>query len=394
MKAKSGAYEIPYARQTISDSDIQAVLGVMRSDYLTQGPSVVGFEEAICSYCDAKYGVATNSATSALHIACKALNLGPKDLFWTSPISFVASANCALYCGAEVDFVDIDPYSYNLCPNALETKLKKAQKTGALPKIVMPVHFAGNPCRMSEIRQLSFKYGFKVIEDASHAVGSEWDSIKVGGCKHSDVTVFSFHPVKIITSAEGGMALTNDIEITDKMRQLRNHGILRNKYKACQQHSDEIWNYEQVCLGFNYRMNDLEAALGKSQLASIDTFIRKRNELANLYSSYLDDVPITSQKVNPDDISSYHLYSIRLNKDVTKHTQKAVYNHMHNQGVKVNLHYIPIHLQPYYSKLGFKRGDFPEAEKYYQECMSLPLYPSLQRDEVNYVCDQLLDVLR
>ena len=366
----------------------------MRSDYLTQGPSIPGFEEAMCSYCDAKYGVATNSATSALHIACKALGLGPGDLFWTSPISFVASANCALYCGAQVDFVDIDPNSYNLCPNALETKLKKAKKTGVLPKIVMPVHFAGNPCRMEEIRQLSIKYRFKIIEDASHAVGMHYNSVKVGGCKYSDVTVFSFHPVKIITSAEGGMALTNNIEITNKMRQLRNHGILRNKYTTCHKHPDEIWNYEQVFLGFNYRMNDLEAALGKSQLVSIDKFIRKRNELANLYTNYLQDISITPQKVDSHDVSSYHLYSIRLDKNVIKNNQRAVYNHMHSQGVKVNLHYIPIHLQPFYSKLGFKRGDFPEAEKYYQECMSLPLYPSLQRDEVIYVCDQLLDVLR
>ena len=378
---------IPYGRQDISQADIDAIVEVLRSDYLTQGPVVPGFEKAVVQYCGAEHAVAVNSATSSLHIACLALGLGPGDWLWTSPNTFVASANAALYCGARVDFVDIDPRTYNMSSDHLKEKLEQAEKEGRLPKIVMPVHFAGQSCDMSAIHALSQQYGFKIIEDASHAIGASYSNIKVGSCTHSHITVFSFHPVKIITSGEGGMAMTNDIELANRMRRLRTHGITNEKELMHPRSENEIWNYQQIQLGFNYRMTDIQAALGLSQLQRLDEFVSRRHEIAERYNAELKSLPITMPYQASVAYSSYHLYPIRVSEAKSGKTQRQVYDSLWQNGIAANLHYIPVHRQPYYENLGFKAGDFPESEKFHREVISLPIYPKLldaqQADVIN-----------
>ena len=371
---------IPYGRQNISQEDIDAVIDVLQSDFLTQGPAVLSFERTVADYCGTDYAVAANSATSALHIACLSLNVGPGDWVWTSPITFVASANCALFCGAKVDFVDIDPRTYNLCPKKLELKLKEAESTGRLPKVVIPVHLSGQPCDMKAIGMLAKQYGFKIIEDASHSIGGKYYDEPIGSCKHSDITVFSFHPVKIITTGEGGMALTNNNALASKMKRLTSHGITRDS-ELMSHKPDGPWYYQQIDLGFNYRMTDLQAALGNSQMERLDEFVSKRHKLAQRYDELLEKLPLTIPWQHPDSYSGRHLYVIRLNLEQIKQTHLEVFESLHRQGIGVNLHYIPVHFQPYYQKMGFKPGDFPEAENYYKEAISLPLLPTLSDKE-------------
>ena len=380
---------IPYARQSISQSDIDAVVQVLNSDFLTQGPVVPAFEEAVANYCHAKHAVATSNATSALHLACLALGLGQGDILWTSPITFVASANCALYCGASVDFVDIDPQTYNLCPVALEDKLVAAQKTGQLPKIVVAVHMCGQPCDMQAIHALSVKFGFKLVEDASHAIGAKYQGEYVGGGRYSDITVFSFHPVKIITSCEGGMALTNNTHWAKTMMRLRSHGISNEPMDMTVQPENEIWNYQQHELGFNYRMSEIHGALGLSQFQRIDEFLITRHKIAKKYDEALADLPIVTPWQHPDCVSSYHLYPIRISKSKHGLTQKQVYADLHLANIKVNLHYIPVYLQPFYANKGFKRGYCKNAESYFQEAISLPMYAEMTQAQQEEVCRQI-----
>ena len=380
---------IPYGRQDISETDIQAVVDVLRSDYLTQGPAVPAFEKAVASYSGAQHAVAVNSATSALHIACLALGVGKGDIVWTSPITFVASANCALYCGASVDFVDIDAKTYNLSVEKLEERLIQAKLLGKLPKVVIPVHLCGQPCDMRAIGKLSKEYGFKVIEDASHAIGGKYLGKPVGNCEYSDITVFSFHPVKIITTGEGGMALTNKPELARKMQLLRSHGITRDEQEMTHI-PDGPWYYQQIALGLNYRMTDIQAALGLSQMSRLDSFVAKRHEIANRYNELLKDLPLTLPYQHADNFSALHLYVIRLQLDKINKTHKQVFKSLCAAGVGVNLHYIPVYRQPYYRQFGYNVSDFPESEKYYEEAISLPIYsqltPSLQ--------DSVADILR
>ncbi len=375
---------IPYGRQDISEADIQAVVEVLRSDFLTQGPAVPAFEKAIADYCGAQHAVAVNSATSALHIACLALGVGPGDWVWTSPITFVASANCALYCGAQVDFVDIDPCTYNLSVERLAEKLAQAKKSGCLPKVVIPVHLCGQPCGMADIRALGQRYGFKIIEDASHAIGGRYKGEPIGNCRYSDITVFSFHPVKIITTGEGGMALTNDVSLAKHMQLLRSHGITRDV--ADMTHSpDGPWYYQQIDLGFNYRMTDIQAALGLSQMRRLDEFVNKRHAIAQRYDELLADLPVIIPSKHPDSYSGLHLYVIRLKLNQIRRTHREVFETMSAASIGVNIHYIPVYRQPYYEQLGFKPGHCLEAEKYYSEAISLPLYSALteaQHDQV------------
>jgi UDP-4-amino-4,6-dideoxy-N-acetyl-beta-L-altrosamine transaminase len=380
---------IPYARQSISQSDIDAVVQVLNSDFLTQGPMVPAFESAVANYCHAKHAVATTNATSALHLACLALGLGQGDILWTSPITFVASANCALYCGASVDFVDIDPQTYNLCPVALEDKLVAAQKTGQLPKIVVAVHMCGQPCDMQAIHALSVKYGFNLIEDASHAIGAKYQGEYVGGGRYSDITVFSFHPVKIITSCEGGMALTNNTQWAKTMMRLRSHGISNEPMDMTVQPENEIWNYQQHELGFNYRMSEIHGALGLSQFQRIDEFLITRHKIAKTYDEALADLPIVTPWQHPNVVSSYHLYPIRISKSKHGLTQKQVYADLHLANIKVNLHYIPVYLQPFYANKGFKRGYCKNAESYFQEAISLPMYADMTQAQQEEVCRQI-----
>lgn len=372
---------IPYGRQDISQADIDAVVEVLRSDFLTQGSTVPRFEQAAAKSCGVQHGVAVNSATSALHIACLALNLGPGDWLWTSPNTFVASANAALYCGAKVDFVDIDPRTYNLCPQKLEQKLQLAEKNGTLPKVVMPVHFAGQPCDMPPIHALSQQYGFKIIEDASHAIGASYNNIKVGSCTHSHITVFSFHPVKIITTGEGGMVMANDDGIANRLRRLRTHGITKEKALMQQRPDNEIWNYQQIELGFNYRMTDIQAALGLSQTQRLDEFVSRRHEIAERYDAELRSLPVTTPHQTPDIYSSYHLYPIRVSEIECGKTQRQIFDALWQNGIAANVHYIPVHRQPYYESLGFKAGDFPKAERLHREVISLPIYPILTNEQ-------------
>ena len=395
MQVPSGRSKamISYGRQDISQADIDAVVGVLRSDFLTQGPTVPRFEQAVVDYCGVQHGVAVNSATSALHIACLALNLGPGDWLWTSPNTFVASANVALYCGATVDFVDIDPRTYNMSVECLEKKLELAEKEGCLPKIVMPVHFAGQPCDMPAIHALSQQYGFKIIEDASHAIGASYNNTKVGSCAHSDITVFSFHPVKIITTGEGGMAMTNDDELANRLRRLRTHGITNDKALMQLRPDNEIWNYQQIELGFNYRMTDIQAMLGCSQMQRLDEFVRRRHEIAERYNAELRLLKITIPHQTPRMRSSYHLYPICVREAESGKTQRQIYNALLHNGVSANLHYIPVHRQPYYENLGFKGGDFPEAERFYKEVISLPMYPRLQQQQQETVVRILKEAL-
>jgi UDP-4-amino-4,6-dideoxy-N-acetyl-beta-L-altrosamine transaminase len=372
---------IPYGRQDINRSDIDAVIDVLNSDYLTQGPVLPLFEESFASYLGAKRALAVNSATSALHLACLALDLGPRDWLWTTPISFVASANCALYCGAQVDFVDIDPRTYNLCPKALELKLVAAQKNSTLPKVLVAVHLCGQPCDMVAIHGLSQKYGFRIIEDASHAIGSKYMGEFVGACRYSDITVLSFHPVKIITTGEGGMLLTNDDIVAERAALLRSHGITRDQAQMTHE-PDGSWYYQQIALGFNYRMTDFQAALGMSQMKRLGDFVARRQDLATRYDELLVDFPIATPWQHPDGSSSRHLYVIRLKLDKIFKTHRLVFEELRKHGVGVNLHYIPIYSQPYYQNMGFKRDNFPEAEKYYAE--------DVQQDYVVTVLNRIL----
>ena len=375
---------IPYGRQDITQADIDAVVGVLQSDFLTQGPQVPLFEKTVAEHVGARHALAVNSATSALHIACLALGLGPGDWLWTTPITFVASANCGLYCGAQVDFVDIDPRTYNLCPQALERKLTAAQAAGRLPKVVVAVHLCGQPCDMAAIHALGQRYGFKLIEDASHAIGGKYKGEFIGNGRYSDITVFSFHPVKIITTAEGGMALTNDPELANKMALLRSHGITRNP--AQMTHApDGPWYYQQIDLGFNYRMTELQAALGVNQMARLDDYVASRHALAARYDTLLAELPLTRPWQHPDSYSGLHLYVIRLQLERIGKTHRQVFDSLREQGIGVNLHYIPVHTQPYYQQMGFKAGDFPEAARYYAEAISLPMFQTMSEAQQDLV---------
>jgi len=375
---------IPYGRQNISLKDIEAVTKVLLSDFITQGPVVPEFECKLKEITGAKYATAVNSATSALHIACLALGLKEGDVLWTVPNTFVASANCALYCGATVDFVDIDPETLNMSIQNLHSKLKLAEKLGKLPKIVIPVHLTGEPCDMALIKALSDKYGFKVIEDASHAVGGRYKDAAIGASTYSDVTIFSFHPVKIITSGEGGAALTNDLNIDQKMKRLRSHGITREK-SLMERPNSSPWYYEQIDLGFNYRMTDIHAALGLSQLECLNEFINKRHAIAKFYDQELANSNLTTPKRSPESMSALHLYVVQVDK--FKHEE--IFRSLYEKGIGVNVHYIPVHTQPYYQKMGFKWGDFPNCEAYYRRAISLPIYPTLEPEQQKYVIDQL-----
>lgn len=383
---------IPYGRQDISQADINAVVEVLQSDFLTQGPKVPLFEQTVAQHVGAKHALAVNSATSALHIACLALGLTQGDWLWTTPITFVASANCGLYCGAQVDFVDIDPATYNLCPKALEQKLITAEKAGKLPKVLVPVHFSGQPCDMQAIHKLSQKYGFKIIEDASHAIGGKYQGEYIGNCQYSDITVFSFHPVKIITTAEGGMALTNSDELATKMNLYRSHGVTRDQNLMTHE-PDGPWYYQQVDLGFNYRMTELQAALGISQMTRLDEFVAKRHELAVRYNELLANLPITLPWQHPDSYSGLHLYVIRLQLDKITKNHRQVFEELRAQGIGVNLHYIPVHTQPYYQQMGFEEGQFPQAEQYYKEAISLPIFPSLNLKKQKIVINKLSKII-
>ena len=375
---------IPYGRQEINQNDIDAVIDVLKSDLITQGPVVPLFEKTVADLCNAKYSVAVNSATSALHIACLALGVGQDDIVWTTPITFVASANCALYCGATIDFVDIDPRTYNMSVERLSEKLEQAKKTGKLPKVLILVHMCGQSCDMAGIFSLSNQYGFKIIEDASHAIGGKYRDEPIGNCRYSEITVFSFHPVKIITTGEGGMALTNDSALTNKMQLLRSHGITRDENEMAHT-SEGSWYYEQIGLGYNYRMNDIQAALGLSQLQRLDEFVSSRHAIANRYENLLADLPVITPWQHADNYSALHLYVIRLNLADIDKTHSQVFEALRGAGIGVNLHYIPVYRQPYYESLGFKAGYCPEGERYYAEAISIPMYPGLTVKQQNKV---------
>ncbi|KJS76527.1 MAG: spore coat protein [Comamonadaceae bacterium BICA1-1] len=384
---------IRYGQQEITQADIDAVVAVLQSLNLTQGPNIPQFEQSVLEHTGAKHAVAVNSATSALHIACMALDLSPGDWLWTSPNTFVASANCALYCGAKVDFVDIDPRTYNLCPQKLEAKLIDAEKIGRLPKIVIPVHLTGQPCDMAAIHALGQKYGFKIIEDASHAIGGKYKGEPIGNGRYSDITVFSFHPVKIITTAEGGMALTNSDELANRLCLLRSHGITRDAALMTEPMHGP-WYYQQVALGYNYRMTDMQAALGVSQMTRLDQYVAKRHDIAQRYNQLLANLPITLPWQQPDSYSAYHLYVIRLQLDKIKTTHLQVFEALRAKDIMVNLHYIPVHTQPFYQQMGFHQGDYPEAELYYREAISIPMHPSLTADEQDYVVTSIEEAMR
>ena len=382
---------LPYGRQTITDADIAAVVAVLRSPFLTQGPVVPAFEQAVASKVNAVYGVAVNSATSALHIACLALGLGPGDRLWTSPITFVASANCGRYCGADVDFVDIDPATGLMSVAALEQKLEQAERSGILPNVVVPVHLAGSSCDMAAIGVLAERYGFAVLEDASHAIGGRYRDEPVGNCRHSAITVFSFHPVKIITTGEGGLATTNDHRLAQRMADLRSHGITKDEMRF-ERPAPGSWSYEQQDLGFNYRLTDLQAALGLSQLERLETIVAERQRLHELYRQSLSSLPMSLLEIPPTLSSALHLAVIRLHDRAPEH-HRSVFDGLCGAGIGVQLHYSPVHLQPYYRRLGFEEGDFPEAEAYALNAISLPLYPGLQEHEQEKVVQVLATLL-
>lgn len=379
---------IPYGRQDINQADIDAVIEVLKSDFLTQGPMVPRFERVVAEHVGANHALAVNSATSALHIACLALGLGAGDWLWTSPITFVASANCGLYCGAKVDFVDIALGTYNLCPEALEQKLKQAEKESKLPKVVVAVHLCGQPCDMQAIHALSKRFGFHVIEDASHAIGGKYKNEYIGCSRYSDITVFSFHPVKIVTTAEGGMALTNSDALAEKMGLYRCHGITRDP-KLMTKEFDGPWYYQQVELGYNYRMTELQAALGVTQMNRLDYFVSCRHKIAGRYNELLKDLPVVLPWQSPDSYSGLHLYVIRLDLERISSTHREVFEKLRECGIGVNLHYIPVHTQPYYQEMGFGIGDFPNAESYYAEAISLPMYPSMSNEQQDQVAQEL-----
>ena len=381
---------IYYGKQCIDEHDINAVIKVLKSDFLTQGPAIEKFEQAVAEYCGAKYAVAVTNATSALHIACKAAGLGAGDVLWTSPITFTASANCGRYCGADVDFVDIDNDTYNMSVTALKEKLEKSE---VKPKVVVPVHLAGQSCEMEKIHKLSEQYGFTVIEDASHAIGADYKDTKVGCCKYSDMVVFSFHPVKIITTGEGGMVLTNNEDLYKKLTLYRSHCITRDP-ELMTKEADGPWYYQQIGLGFNYRMTDVQAALGYSQLTKVDKFVARRRHLAARYNELLKDLPVKLPYQNPKTNSSWHLYLVRVDFSKVNKTKVQIFAEMKEKGVCLNLHYIPVHTQPYYQNLGFKNGDFPVSEKYYEEVFTLPLYYSLTDEQQDYIVNALKEVLQ
>jgi len=385
---------IPDGRQDINEADVNAVIEVLRSDFLTQGPKVPEFEQTVLDYCKASHAIAVNSGTSALHIACRALSVGPGDIVWTSPITFVASANCALYCGAAVDFVDIDPLTYNLSPDRLAEKLDQAEKLGNLPKAVIPVHFSGQPCDIASIYELSKKYNFRIIEDASHAIGGRYRGEPIGNCRYSDITVFSFHPVKVVTTGEGGMCVTNDTGLAERMTRYRAHGITTKPELMNPRSGEEIWNYQQIDLGHNYRMTDLEAALGVSQMKRLDEFVSKRHALAGRYDELLQDLPVITPWQHPDAYSGMHLYVIRLKLNEVERTHRQVYEATVEHNIGVNLHYIPVYRQPYYEEMGFKKGYCLEAERYYCDAISIPVYPRLTYDLQDMVVNVLRDSLQ
>lgn len=374
-------------------ADIEAVVEVLKSDWITQGPAIPDFEKVVAEYCGAKYAVAVTSATAALHIACLAAELGPDDWLWTSSNTFVASANCGLYCGAHIDFVDIDPKTYNLSVTALEQKLIQAEKAGKLPKIVVPVHLTGQSCEMECIAALARSYGFTIIEDASHAIGATYQGQPIGNCCFSEMTVFSFHPVKIITTGEGGMVLTNNDALYEHLIRLRTHGITRQD-ELMTEASHGPWYYQQLELGFNYRITDLQAALGCSQMQRLDEFVTRRRYLAARYEELLSDLPVTLPWQHPDTISSWHLYVIRLHLEKIDISHRQVFEELRKAGIGVNLHYIPVHIQPYYQNLGFRWGDCPEAEQYYREAISIPLYYDLTTGDQDKVVSALQDSLK
>ena len=379
-----------YGKQSIDENDIDAVVEVLKSDFLTQGPAIEKFEKCVAEYCGAKYAVAVTSATAALHISCLSAGLGKDDILWTSPITFTASANCGRYCGADVDFVDIDPSTYNMSIAELEKKLQAAE---IKPRVVVPVHLAGQSCEMDKIYKLSQKYGFKVIEDASHAIGADYKETKVGCCKYSDMTVFSFHPVKIVTTGEGGMVLTNDKDLYEKLVLYRSHGITRDP-KLMTGIADGPWYYQQIDLGFNYRMTDMQAALGYSQMQKVNEFVSKRRYLAKRYNELLKNINgIQLPDQNEDTKSSWHLYVVRVDFSKISKTKNQIFAEMKEKGICLNLHYIPVHTQPYYENLGFKGGDFPNSEKYYEEAFTLPLYYSLTDEQQDHIVKSLVEVL-
>lgn len=383
---------IPYGRQEITDADIEAVVSVLRSDFLTQGPAVPNFESAITAYCGARHGVAANSATSALHMACFALGLGPGDYLWTSPITFVASSNCALYCGAKVDFVDIDPETFNLSPLRLREKLERAAKDGTLPKVVVAVHMCGQPCDMRAIHALGKEFGFSIIEDASHAVGGRYLDEPIGNCRYSDITVFSFHPVKIITTAEGGLATTQSTELDARMRLMRSHGITRDA-ELLEEPAHGPWYYEQQELGYNYRMTELQAALGLSQIDRLDDYVERRHALVKRYNTLLQDLPLDLPMQHPDGYSAFHLYIVRL-KTADQKRQTRVHQALRAAGIMVNLHYIPVPMQPYYRQLGFNASNWPQALDYYRRAITLPLYPTMTDEQQDQVVRALAESLK
>ena len=383
---------IRYGQQDITQADIDAVVAVLKSVNLTQGPTITQFEQSVMTQTGAQHAVAVSNATAALHIACLALDLGPGDWLWTTPNTFVASANCALYCGAKVDFVDTDPRTYNLCPVNLEAKLIAAEKAGKLPKIVVPVHLTGQPCDMAAIHALGQKYGFKIIEDASHAIGGQYKGEPIGNGRYSDITVFSFHPVKIITTAEGGMALTNSAELATRLGLLRSHGITRDP-ELMTEPMHGPWYYQQVALGFNYRMTDMQAALGVSQMTRLTDYVKRRHEIAQRYNELLADLPLTLPWQHPDSYSAYHLYVVRLQLDKINTTHLQVFEALRAKDILVNLHYIPVHTQPYYQQIGFKQGDYPDAEQYYREAISIPMHVNLTDEELQFVASSLREAM-
>ncbi len=383
---------IPYGRQDISQADIEAVVEVLHSDFLTQGPAVPAFERAVASRVGAAHALAMSSATAALHVACLALDLGAGDLLWTTPNTFVASSNAALYCGADVDFVDIDSTTWNMSVPLLEAKLQQGRRDGRLPKVVVPVHFSGQATNQQAIHALAIEYGFRVIEDASHAIGASRDGEPVGSCRWSDITVFSFHPVKIVTTGEGGMALTNDAMLAARMAKLRSHGITRDAGQFVGERLG-AWYYEQQILGFNYRMTDMQAALGSSQMVRLDAFVGTRNAIAQRYGTMLRGMPLRLPVIDRGNISAWHLYVVRLKRDKTSVTHRQLFDHLRERGIGVNVHYMPVHLQPYYRSLGFVQGQFPEAEAHGAEAVTLPLYPKLTHAEQGAVVDALGELL-
>lgn len=386
---------INYAFQNISSSDVNAVIKTVKSQFLTQGPKVLEFETKIAKKVNANFAVAVNSASSALHLACLALDVGVGDWVWTTPNTYVASANCAIHCGAQIDFVDIDPFTYNMNVDLLYNKLKKSKSLNKLPKVVIPVHFAGQPCDMVSIYKLSKKFGFKIIEDASHAIGSQYNKIKVGSCRHSQITVFSFHPVKIITTGEGGMLLTNKRKIFEKLIRLRTNGVTnKKKFMRLTKTENQIWNYQQIELGFNFRLTEIQAALGVSQLKRLEKFLYDRYKVVQYYNKHLKDLPIILPNQTPGNYSSYHLYPVRLKLKELKKSQKEIFRFLKKKNINANLHYPPLHLHPFYKAMGFKKNDFREAEKYHKEVVTLPLYSGLKKNQLSYIVKVLAEAFR